>query len=284
MNSKYFLIYLTANDSKTYHADIQNFLDMAKYDPGVGMIDLYLVISVVRKFTLFDRLIFNLILRSTGKCKWLNIQKIILKENKGRDFSSAEAGLKEISKEAEEDDFILIRNRSSIGPFHNNWYKTYITQFEANPGTGLVGSTINLNDHYTRNKLHNVAHVQTYIYFSQWRYFLTLLMDFPGHKVFKHDDAILFGEIELSQRLLSQGLKISSLQKPSMVIDLSNQNHKEQFDNIPFIDFKDLPIIHKKRRLKKINMWMLLKMYVRLLTKVINKNNRYSTLDLRTSS
>ena len=247
MQSTYYLAYLTANDSPTFHVDYFNFLQMARFDPGVDCIQVYVAVSLAKPWTALNEQVIRAIMNVTNVCHWLNVKAVILKNNTGRDFSSAKICLELISETASDQDYIMVRSRSSRGPMHTAWYKQYIDQFHKFENTGLVGSTINLNDHKKRGNTLNVAHIQSYIYLSQWKYLKYLLPDFPATNVTSHLDAILHGEIELSQRIMSKGWRISSLQKPEMAIDASNQNDNVHSSSDKIVDLEALPFIHKRR-------------------------------------
>ena len=118
MKPAYFVAYLTANESSTFHFDYFNLLNMLKHDPGVRHIHLYLAISIVKKMTGYQRKIFGAILQAANKCRWMTCEAVILKSNTGRDFSSLLQCLMELRGKANSDDFILVRNRSSRGPVH----------------------------------------------------------------------------------------------------------------------------------------------------------------------
>ena len=251
MQSTYYLAYLTANDSPTFHVDYFNFLHMTRLDPGVDSIKVYVAVSLAKPWTTLDEQIITAIMNLANSCSWLNVKAVILKNNTGRDFSSALKCLELISATAADEDYIMVRSRSSRGPKHSSWYKKYIKQFHKFENTGLVGSTINLKDHKVRGNKSNVAHIQTYIYLSQWKFVKELLLDFPATNVTSHIDAILHGEIELSQKIMSKGWRISSLQRPDLVVDAINQNEAIHQTGDVIVDLEALPFIHKRKVKKK---------------------------------
>ncbi|MEO5906752.1 MAG: hypothetical protein ABIQ11_08500 [Saprospiraceae bacterium] len=246
----YYLIYLTANDTETFHWDYFNFLSMARYDPGVERIRVYVAISLVRPWSFKDRQIIRAILNVTNRCNWLDPVAVILKGNIGRDFSSAKKCLEIIATEAADEDYILIRNRSSRGPYSDSWYTSYIRQFNRFENSGLTGNTLNMKDHRLRRNTTNVAHIQTYIYLSQWKYFSMLLCDFPGLSAINHFDAIVDGEICLSQKIMAMDLCISTLQYPDEPIHMANQNVL-LLDESNKVDYQRLPFVHKRKPLKR---------------------------------
>ncbi len=276
---KNFVVYLTANDSGAFHIDYFNLLNMCRYDPGVAHIHLYVVISLAKKFTSLQKWIIESILQKVDKCKWITCEAVILKPNTGRDFSSLRQCLLGMKAKAEDDDFILVRNRSSRGPFMDQWYIKYIDQFYAHPDTGMVGSTINLNDHFVRGLKANASHVQSYVYLSRWKYFYPLLTDFPGIQAVTHHDAIIYGEIELSQRILRNGLRISSLQKPDMILDIDTQNAPVQQTYHPGLSFSELPIIHRKRDAQGLKLRLRQLSYIKILWLLLNKKDSTRFLD-----
>jgi len=148
----------------------------------------------------------------------------MMKSNAGWDFGSAQMALQELSTEAQPEDYILIRNRSTWGPHAVNWYRKYVDLMESSSQVALVGSKIGLNDHPSRKKERDNAHVQTYIYLSQWKYLSSLLNDFPGSHASNHLEAVLQGEMQLSQEIMKRGWSIASLQYPEVIINLQNQN------------------------------------------------------------
>ena len=177
-----------------------------------------------KKYTAWHRWMIHTIMRMACSGKYIHGKSVILKNNTGWDFGSAQIALQELSTEAKPEDFILIRNRSTWGPHAKDWYKKYVDLMESADQPALVGSKIGLNDHPSRKKERDNAHVQTYIYLSQWKYLSTLLNDFPGSKANNHLEAVLQGEMELSQEIMRHGWSIASLQYPQVTINLQNQN------------------------------------------------------------
>lgn len=274
MNTKCFVVYLTANDTPFFHDDYFNLLNMCRHDPGVKQIHLYVAVSQVEEFNHFQKRLLGTILKQAENCKWLTCEGVILKTNIGRDFSSLQSSLLAMQGNASDEDFILVRNRSSRGPFSAQWYKKYVVLQSSKPGIGLVGSTINLNDHYTRGRKQNSSHVQTYAFLSQWKYLAPLLKNFPGIKAVTHVDAIIHGEIELSQMILNAEAKITSLQKPDMILDIHSQNDPVQSKFASQLDFRDIPIIHRKRQRRNLHFWLSRLDYLKLIWLLVkNKNN-----------
>ena len=252
---------------------------MCKYDPGVDHIHLFVAISLAKKFTPIQRSIVRSILQEVGKCKWITCALVILKPNTGRDFSSLRECLLAMSPIVTNDDFILVRNRSSRGPFMSQWYKDYIDQFLLHENTGMVGSTINHRDHPARGLSQNVSHIQSYVFLSQWKYLAALLDDFPGIKSVDHADAVISGEIELSQRILRNGARISSLQKPEMILDLHSQNDPVQLTYQPVRSFDDIPIIHRKRDVRGFKLRIRQLSYLKILWFLLQRKSSVRFLE-----
>jgi len=208
------LAYLTANDLWNFSIDALNFRNMARLDPGVPRVDISIAISRVRPFTRSDEADIAALLRCAAAAPWLRVRRVIWKGNRGRDFSSAEACLTALAREAADDDFVLLRNRSAYGPFAAGWYRAYIDQYRRHPGTGLVGNTINLSGPPGLAPDEDGRHVQTYLYLSQWRHLAPLAHDFPGNRCSDNASAIRSGELGLSRYMLSVGLCLSCLNWP----------------------------------------------------------------------
>jgi len=220
---QYYLIYATANDSP-FDKDYINLFLSRKFFPGVTPVQLYLVVSSVRKFSCFHRWMLRRIIRMLESGRHIQCKMVILKNNAGRDFGSVAQALQALVNEAQPEDYILVRNRSTWGPLADGWYKRYIDLLDSSDQLGLVGSTINLSDHPWRKRTYNTAHVQTYVYASQWKYLSTLLPGFPGREAANHVEAILQGEIELSQEILKRGWSIAAFNYDGLLITNNNQN------------------------------------------------------------
>ncbi len=220
---QHYLVYVTANDTLLFK-DYINLFFSRKYNPGVSDVRLCFVVGGPKKFTAWHRWMIRVIMRMACSGKYIKGKSVILKSNAGWDFGSAQVALLELSAEVQPDDFILIRNRSTWGPHADNWYRKYVHLMDSSDQLGLVGSTIGLKDHPTRKRERDNAHVQTYIYLSQWKYLSPLLNDFPGSKSTSHLEAVLQGEIELSQEIMKHGWSIASLKYPPVSINFQNQN------------------------------------------------------------
>ncbi|HUR31640.1 MAG TPA: hypothetical protein VMZ69_09415 [Saprospiraceae bacterium] len=273
MSPKYFIAYMTANDTPYFHIDYFNLINMFLHDPGVKQVHLYIAVSQVQEFTHLQKRILSAILQAADNCEWLTCEEVILKSNIGRDFSSLQQCLLAMSSTACDDDFILVRNRSSRGPYMSQWYKKYVDLMTAKENIAIVGSTIGLIDHLSRGRTKDVPHVQTYAYLSQWKYFSYLLPDFPGRNAVNKDDAIMDGEIELSQRILKTGAKITSLQKPDMIIDIHNQNDPVLSTYLPHLSFSEIPMFHRKREVRDLGFWIRRTAYLSIFWRLVKKNN-----------
>jgi hypothetical protein len=242
-DKNYYLIYTTANDDPAFVNDFFNFDDMARRHPGVPHIDIVIAVSQVRPFSAIDVFALNALKKRAEHSGWLNVLKIVWKGNIGRDFSSMQACLNLLANVITEQDYILVRNRSSYGPLTENWYQAYKQQYHKFPKTGLVGSTINLSGHPSMgDHKKNAIHVQSYCYFSQWSHLKRLVDDFPGIHSLSRIDVIVQGEIVLSRRIMENNLQISCLQWPDNVFNLSmldplvslSSEGNKTINNIPF--------------------------------------------------
>ena len=244
----YYLGYLTANDDPTFIIDFLNLRRMIRYHPGVSRITIIIAISIVNDISKNDlNKIFSLVNLFKNNSIY-EIKKILIKNNIGRDFSSAEACLKEIAKEANEDDYIMLRNRSGYGPFSKDWYSSYISQYSKLVPGGLVGSTINFAGHPKRIIYKINTHIQTYVYLSQWKYFVLLTGKYPGSSCYDRVDLINEGEIGLSRFFLNNGLQLSCLHWKDDIFDYNNFNNL----NLSQIDIKkeklNVPIRYKYKK------------------------------------
>ena len=143
------------------------------------------------------------------RCTWIELIAILTKGNVGRDLSSAKAGLDEISNYAKANDAVMVRNRSSIGPFKKNWYSNYLEMLDKSPNIGLVGNTINLTHHPDLHAGKISPHVQTYLYLSTYAILDRLRLEFPGMNESNRLGLISNGEIALSMKIMEMGYVIS---------------------------------------------------------------------------
>lgn len=238
MSQNYYLAYLSANESDHFQ-DFQNIYLMTRFHPGISNIQFYIVISEVKET---EEKALDFLARLLENCEWIDLKKIILKSNVGRDFSSAHAFLSMISVEANLDDVIMIRNRSAHGPFRKNWYQDYMTLLTDRVDLGLVGSTINFSGLYEGNR----AHVQSYVYVSTWKHISRLMDDFPGIHENEWADIVEEGEIGLSQRIMKLGLCMGCLNWPGQIFTLDSRedDYPERKDHKATV--VDLPFLHRE--------------------------------------
>jgi len=271
------MVYVTANDSK-FFKDYVNLYFTRKFDPGVPEVRLYVIVACLQRNSWFQQWMLHRIMAMVRGSKRIRPMVLVLKNNTGRDFGSVHAGLHVLEPEVQPEDSILIRNRSSWGPQCKGWYKQYLDQLTSNHQMALVGSTIGLNDHPRRKRTEDVAHVQTYVYLSQWKFLSALMPDFPGRYATNHMEAVLHGEIELSQQLMKKGWSISSLQFPGLVIDANNQNQITADQHQKIETDIGLPILKDNQTR---NTWYYLKILVILTTVllyVLPRRRSYKTI------
>ena len=251
--SRFFMAYLTANDDQSYFADFLNFRNMAKRNPGVERIELFIAVSEVNPWSANDAAALNGLVELAERSSWLKVRRVIRKGNIGRDFSSAEACLRSMADNISDDDYVLIRNRSAYGPSRSGWYKDFIEQYQRHPNTGLVGSTINLRDHPLRPSEGSPTHVQTYAYLSQWRSLVGLMDAYPASRCVDRLQLIVEGEIGLSQRILSQGLGISCLLWPDQLFhaDSPTPSHLPKSDTKSSRPARALSLCYKYSRYRR---------------------------------
>lgn len=209
-----FLAYLTANDDRFYIKDLLNFTNMCKYNPGVEHMEVFVAISAVRPFDSRDVTYIKQLVSIFSNCPWVTLKKVILKGNVGRDFSSAYVCLKEIGKNASDNDVVMVKNRSGYGPLYTGWFGAYEKLLSSDSVIGLVGSTINFSNH-PKAKYYGVStHVQTYVYMSVWKHLAAMADIFPAVSCVDRVDLIVEGEIGLSRMFLNKGLALACLAWP----------------------------------------------------------------------
>jgi len=221
---KNYIAYLTANNDSSYTKDMLNFTNMAKFNPGVEHIDLFIAISAVRPFTDSDIKKIKQLAYIFKDCRWISLKKVILKGNIGRDFSSAYVCLNDIAKHASGQDIVMVKNRSGYGPLCPDWFKTYVDLLRSNAVIGLVGSTINFSGHPKKESPEITTHVQTYVYMSYWKYFHEIIDMFPAINCTDRINLIVEGELGLSRMFLEKNLALSCLAWPEQVFTLLRPN------------------------------------------------------------
>jgi hypothetical protein len=227
LNRKCFLSYATANEQLMYWDDFANFLSLARYDPGVDQVEMFIAVSeVVPRTVAHEKIVNELVnlLRATPNIK---VRTVSFKSNVGRDFSSHACNLRKIAKEADPGDFILFTNRSACGPFKRGWYSEYVRQYKKFENVALCGSSINFNGHLARPRAGICTHVQSFAMLSQLTHLAPLLADFPAEHETDRDDIIANGEIGLSACLMNEGKSITCLAWPDHAFNLKFPYHPD---------------------------------------------------------
>lgn len=230
--NKYFHCYATANDSRYYYRDIQNLLRIKNTYSGVNKVVMYVAISEVNKKNYLDSVFVWAVKKLFNKDASIELRNVIIKNNRGRDFSSYAIMNSLIQKEASPDDYVFFQNRSGYGPFRKGWLKEIILQYEKYDNTAICGSTINFSDHPKRSQRKNLQHVQTYAFLMKVSFLEQLRGEFPGEKENLRLNIILNGEIGLSQFFLERGYGITCMEWPDKYIinsskTISNGDVKE---------------------------------------------------------
>lgn len=264
LGARNIMLYLTANDDRRFAVDMLHFHHMRRHAPGVRVIEIVIVVSCVRPVSAAEQRAIDWLIADCADCPWLKIRTVIWKGNVGRDFSSAAVGLRALAGELNADDLVMVRNRSGYGPFEPGWYQRYVDQLFRHPGTALAGSTLCLRGHPKLASEAPWAHVQSYVYLSQWRHLRTLTGNYPGSRCVDRTRVIVDGEIGLSRQFLLQGARISCLHWP----DLAFNAELATTTQLPREDFKSedlgVPIRYKysgyRRRLRELGLrsrWLL---------------------------
>jgi len=247
------LIYATANET-SYEDDFINLSLILKEDPGVEKVIIYIAISKVREKKRSFSSAFSRLLQKVAKHPRYELRDVFFKSNIGRDFSSVKMCLDKIAAEANDNDIIMVRNRSARGPYKKNWYKSYRDLLLKQDEVKLVGNTINFAGLSHMKKSGVNTHIQTYLYLSQWKYFRQISANFPGITETKRKRVIEFGEIQLSKWYLDNGYSISCLAWPNFFFSKSNSVD----DFLPQKDIKKsvegLPFLHRSN---KGNSWFI---------------------------
>lgn len=249
---KNFLIYVTANEGN-FLADFYNFYLMTKYRPGVDNIELIVVVSDVIRDSNSEKAFLRIMEYLSTQTPSINLNSVIKKGNIGRDFSSVKIALDEISSFAKPEDYVMIRNRSSIGPLQDNWYQRFINIFHSDEKIGLVGNTINLIHHPKIRKNELAPHIQTYVFLSLFSVFNSLRENFPGMNENDRLKVIEHGEIGLSSTLLEAGYLIKCLYWPKILFgktisipeSLPQKDIKKEVSRLPFRHRKSIGWLQK---------------------------------------
>jgi hypothetical protein len=221
MVQKYYHCYATANESRLYFYDIQNLMRIRNCHSGLSKIVLFIAISEVKKIGFFDHFFVKTVKKIFDGHPSVELREIYFKSNIGRDFSSFQTLFHKVKETANADDYILFQNRSGYGPFHENWYRQFVKQFEKFESIALCGSTINFLDHPKRSSRLDIPHVQTFSFLTKV-YFMDMLGGaFPASTKTERMDIVLQGEIEMSQFFLRNNYQITCIEWPDKAI--SNQ-------------------------------------------------------------
>ncbi|WP_258104787.1 hypothetical protein [Marinoscillum sp. MHG1-6] len=213
----YYLCYATANESKMW-SDFRNMLMISHHAPGVNKIKLFLAISEVNKNTKSEQLFEKWVRKLFRDHPFIELVRILRKDNKGRDFSSYEELHKAVSNHATDNDYLFFLNRSAYGPFYKNWYSAYIDQYTKYPDVGLCGATINLMTHKSQGAVFS-PHVQTYAFLTQMKKFDFLLENFPGTECTDRIELIVNGEVKLSRKILERNMALTCMENSEWRID-----------------------------------------------------------------
>lgn len=233
---------MTANDDPCFFVDYLHALHLAKFDPGVDLVEIYIAVSEVNIKSTGNQKSLNLLIRIIETNPKLKVVFHTFKSNVGRDFSSAAVALREIAKEAARDDCIMFCNRSAYGPLRDNWYFDYVEQYDSQENTGLCGSTINFASKAAGLHGCENVHVQTYVYLSKFYVMQGMLNDYPGEKVSERPLLLEEGELGLSKAVINQGFNITSLfwsnysfnHQSSIPNELSTKDVKQFAKNVPY--------------------------------------------------
>ncbi len=247
-----YLIYCTANDTN-FLLDTYNIYKMSRLHPGIDKINLVVVISDLNQINKWESVFLRILNNLINKSPWINLIGVFKKGNQGRDFSSFKIGLEQLNGVASKNDFVLIRNRSSVGPEKENWYSCYCQLISSK--IGLVGNTINLIGYpkgSTKDKI--LPHVQTYMFLSKYEVLHSILDQFPATNETERDLIIENGEITLSKIVMSKGYEITCYHWKNVSIGpnwqddntLPKKDVKEHTRNLPFIHRKALTWVHRK--------------------------------------
>ncbi len=261
---RHFLIYTTANETD-FVVDYVNIKRMCKHHPGVVKVEVVFVVSEVDNEGQRDIIAIESLRRIVEASKWLEWRGVIYKSNIGRDFSSAQMGLREISKVASDQDVVMVRNRSAYGPFTDNWFSKYLTYFESDKSFGLIGNTINQSGHpdleYAADDI--TCHIQTYLYLSSFAILKTIIEDFPGATEVDRLQLINNGELKLSREIMAKGFNIGCLQWPKFSFgdlfyyypELPQGDIKYAVLGLPF-EHRHSKIAYVNKRLKRKWRWI----------------------------
>lgn len=248
------MCYSTANETD-FFADFMNFSKLARYDPGVPEVELFLVISEVRPATDADWRMAEKLMRLAAQNTKIRCQSIHFKSNVGRDFSSAALGLLQMVKCGSDQDLCLFVNRSGYGPYQNGWFARYANQLNASAAS-LVGTTINFSGHPNGKRRQVNTHVQTYAYLAKLSTLRPLADQFPAAQETDRIALIDAGEIGLSAWVMETGGKLSCLAWPEHCFSTENPIATELPQNDMKKSARNFPFIYKRRLRREVNGWL----------------------------
>lgn len=218
----FFYCYATANDSRLYLKDVQNFLRIKKKQTGYSKVILFVAISTVKKVNIFDSIFRFCITKLFKNHPTIELREIFFKSNIGRDFSSYEQLLLKVAPIANQNDYIFFQNRSGYGPLKNNWYTSFVEQLDRFPSSAICGSTINFKDHNLRSN-NTLPHIQTFAFLTKVKFTNLLHGIFPGSTETDKLGVICNGEIAYSQFFLKKGYTITCIEWPQHEISNSTE-------------------------------------------------------------
>jgi hypothetical protein len=236
--------------------DAVNFERMARLSPGSGPLQVVVAVSAARPFTETDRLRVARLVAILERSPHICGVTVIFKGNVGRDFSSAYACLREISRSAAPDDVVMVKNRSGYGPLKADWFGAYARLLSSRDDLGMVGSTINFVGLDDRPRAPVMTHVQTYAYVSHWSDLAAIVDRFPAIDRTDRVEVIEHGEIGLSRMILESGRSIACLAWPTHRFTLERPTDPE----LPHYDvkkcvWKALPIRYRFDEYERYN-WL----------------------------
>jgi hypothetical protein len=188
---------------------------MTKYHAGVEPVQVFITVNEVIPASRTDHKRLDRLVRLTERSAQVCVRSVQRKDNRGRDFGPLYHNLRQIIPQAHPEDYILCVNRSSYGPLMAGWYGRFVEQYEKFPDTGLCGNTINFagwDDHPIAGV---TTHVQTYAFLTQIQRFIPFMDHFPGVDAESRGEAIVYGELALSRRILEMNLGLTCLAWPA---------------------------------------------------------------------
>ena len=99
-------------------------------NPGLDKTVLFIAISKVKEISSYDEFFVKTVKKIFLGHPSIELREIYFKDNIGRDFSSFQSLFEKVKITADPEDYILFQNRSGYGPFHENWYRQFVKQFD----------------------------------------------------------------------------------------------------------------------------------------------------------